>query len=133
MRMWHEELIPYLNRQHLLGLHREVAALKGKGWGKKHSIVDYIFTHNPYKLHLYHIKVMEEMKKRTYKPDPLWNNAFYRGKKSDLWNESDLDFTIKIPPNTNIYPEHNHKHLLHEIELLQSKNSDYEFLKGEFI
>jgi uncharacterized protein (TIGR02328 family) len=35
MRLWHEELISKLPRAQLLGQHREVAALRGKGWGKK--------------------------------------------------------------------------------------------------
>lgn len=47
MRLWHEKLIPYLDRQRLLGQHRECAALRGKGWGKKHATVDYAFTHDP--------------------------------------------------------------------------------------
>ena len=42
MRLWHETLIPLLPRQQLLGQHREVAALRGKGWGKKHATVDYV-------------------------------------------------------------------------------------------
>ena len=48
MRLWHETLIPLLPRQQLLGQHREVAALRGKGWGKKHATVDYVFTHSYY-------------------------------------------------------------------------------------
>lgn len=35
MRLWHEALIPALPRQQLLGQHREAAALRGLGWGKK--------------------------------------------------------------------------------------------------
>lgn len=34
MRLWHEELISKLPRAQLLGQHREVAALRGKGWAK---------------------------------------------------------------------------------------------------
>ena len=133
MRVWHEELIPHLNRQHILGAHREIAALKGLGWGKKHSTVDYIFTHNPYKLHLYHMKLMQEMKNRGYKPDKLWENPLYRGKKSNIWSTEDLDFKIKTPVDQNIYAEHNDTHLWSEIDLLISKNKDYANLKEEFL
>lgn len=34
MRLWHQELISKLPRQQLLGQHREIAALRGNGWGK---------------------------------------------------------------------------------------------------
>lgn len=47
MRLWHESLIPYLPRQQLLGQHRECCALRGKGWGKKHKTVNYVFEHSP--------------------------------------------------------------------------------------
>lgn len=43
MRLWHQDLIKHLPRQQLLGQHRECAALRGKGWGKKHDTVDYVF------------------------------------------------------------------------------------------
>ncbi|MBQ5660996.1 MAG: DNA lyase, partial [Lachnospiraceae bacterium] len=47
MRLWYESLITRLPRQQLLGLHRECCALRGKGWGRKHATVDYVFTHLP--------------------------------------------------------------------------------------
>ena len=39
MRLWHEALISKLPRQQLLGQHRECCALRGAGWGRKHSVV----------------------------------------------------------------------------------------------
>lgn len=72
MRLWHEDLIKNLPRQQLLGQHRECAALRGAGWGKNYAIVDYVFTHSPYKLFQYHMLVMEEMKRRGYSPDLAW-------------------------------------------------------------
>ncbi len=68
MRLWHEALIPALPRQQLLGQHREAAALRGLGWGKKHATVDYVFTHPPYKLFQYHQLVLDEMTYRGYRP-----------------------------------------------------------------
>ena len=80
MRLWHESLIPLLPRAQLLGQHRECAALRGAGWGRPHATVNYVFTHSPDKLYLYHALIMEEMEKRGYKPDPLWKDPLYRGK-----------------------------------------------------
>jgi uncharacterized protein (TIGR02328 family) len=34
MRLWHEDLIPYLPRLQLLGQNRETCALRGNGWVK---------------------------------------------------------------------------------------------------
>lgn len=80
MRLWHQTLIPLLPRAQLLGQHRECAALRGAGWGRPHATVNYVFTHSPYKLYLYHALIMEEMEKRGYKPDVLWKDPLYRGK-----------------------------------------------------
>lgn len=118
MRLWHEDLIKNLPRQ-LLGQHRECAALRGKGWGKPHSTVNYVFEHSPYKLYLYHKLVMEEMKNRGYKPDPLWENPNYRGK-----NESEYDNLEKKKITKPIYKEHDNKYLQECIENLKSKNID---------
>ena len=51
MRLWHESLIPRLPRAQLLGQHREIAALRGNGWGRRHATVNYVFTHSPYLLY----------------------------------------------------------------------------------
>jgi uncharacterized protein (TIGR02328 family) len=101
MRLWHEALLPVLPRQQLLGQHREIAALRGKGWLKKHSTVDYVFTHSPYKLYQFHLLVLAEMEKRHYQPDPAWYDPLYRGKQAPPY--------LKLPPlplTTPIYPEH---------------------------
>lgn len=79
MRLWHQKLIPLLDRQRLLGQHRELCALRGRGWNRKHATVDYVFTHSPNSLVAYHYLVMNEMKRRGYKPDEKWYNYDYRG------------------------------------------------------
>ena len=56
MRLWHGDLLPLLDRQRLLAQHRECAALRGLGWGKKHATVDYVFIHDPMLLVAYHKK-----------------------------------------------------------------------------
>ena len=74
MRLWYQKLLPYLDRQRLLSQHRECAALRGKGWGKKHSVVDYVFTHEHELLVAYHRLVMDEMERRGYHPDRTWDD-----------------------------------------------------------
>lgn len=79
MRLWHQSLIPMLPRQQLLGQHRECCALRGNGWGKPHSVVNYVFRHSPARLYAYHHLVMDEMRRRGYHPDPRWEDPCYRG------------------------------------------------------
>lgn len=107
MRLWHQDLIPKLDRQRLLSQHRECCALRGNGWGRKHSVVDYIFTHNPIKLFQYHLLVMDEMKNRGYKINNAeWFDPKYRGKNCEPYKE-----IIDIELTTPIYTEHDDKYL----------------------
>ena len=46
MRLWHQDLITKLSREHLLSQHRECCALRGGGWGRPHSTVNYVFQYN---------------------------------------------------------------------------------------
>lgn len=87
MRLWHEDLIGKLPRAQLLGQHRECCALRGKGWGKKHATVNYVFEYHPMKLVRYHLLIIEEMKNRGYNVDILWEDPLYRGKQSERWEE----------------------------------------------
>ena len=127
MRLWHQSLIPYLPRQQLLGQHRECCALRGKGWGRKHATVNYVFTHDPAHLVAYHWFVLMEMQKRGYHPDLIWEDPAWRGKVlqhdinwvdptllSDLWMDGNqMDKTI--------YPEHNDDYLKECLDNLKSK------------
>jgi len=116
MRLWHKDLIPYLPRQQLLGQHRECCALRGKGWGKNHSVVNYVFEHPYSKLYAYHVKIMAEMKNRNYNVDSIWMNCKYRGKLLgyDLTEFADLT-------DVSDYTEHNEEYLQECIENLQNK------------
>lgn len=131
MRLWHQKLIPYLDRQRLLGQHRECAALRGAGWGRKHSTVDYVFTHSPAYLVAYHYLIMDEMEKRGYHPDHIWDNWNYRGKNlgtQDDWIiDEDRMKVIKLY-NTHkiIYPEHNDEYLKECLNILHNKGIDIE-------
>ena len=88
MRLWHVDLLNKLPRQQLLGQHRECCALRGKGFGKPHSVVNYVFKYEYSKLFYYHTKVMEVMESRLYKPNVLWKIQKYRGKKIGIDNTS---------------------------------------------
>lgn len=129
MRLWHQSLIPYLDRQRLLGQHRELCALRGKGWGKKHATVDYVFTHCPEMLVAYHWLIMDEMKRRGYKPDKSWYNCDYRG--ATLGEEKgwcDFHKVTEFASAANrckimIYPEHDDAYLAECITLLKEKDA----------
>lgn len=128
MRLWHQKLIPYLDNQRLLGQHRECCALRGNGWGKKHSVVDYVFTHNPTYLACYYSMVMDEMFRRGYLPDTTWYTPNYRGKNVGIdksWS-SGYDFSKN---NGMLYPEHNNDYLIECIELLKKKEAPIDWSK----
>ncbi|WP_163654295.1 TIGR02328 family protein [Listeria sp. PSOL-1] len=118
MRLWHEQLIPLLPRQQLLGQHRECCALRGNGWGKSHSTVNYIFTHPPYRLFQYHKKVMDEMTKRGYAVTSLWYNPYYRGKNCPSYLPTDLLLLKETSPT---YPEHDSAYFKACLENLRQK------------
>lgn len=130
MRLWHQSLLNKLPRQQLLGQHRECAALRGKGWGKKHSVVDYVFTHIPERLVAYHYLVMDEMKRRGYNPDPIWRNINYRGKdlkEQENWCDTDIFEMYYHSPDDYIYPEHNEAYLKECLDNLSSKGIIIDF------
>ena len=96
MRLWHQDMISILPRQQLLGQHRECCALRGKGWKKRHSTVNYIFDYDLARLYCYHLKVMDEMKRRGYNVDKLWMNPSYRGKEIGFDNTITYIQCLKI-------------------------------------
>ena len=114
MRLWHKDLIEKLPRLQILGQHREACALRGKGWGKKHSTVDYVFTHPYGCLFHYHKKIMEEMVNRGQKPSKIWLNHKYRGKVLKF------DKSIKVDIEYD-YPEHNEEYLKECLDNLKVK------------
>lgn len=144
MRLWHEQLIPYLDRQHLLGQHRECCALRGAGWGRPHSVVNYVFNYKPDYLFAYHCLIMTEMEARGYKPDPAWKDPQWRGQTlgTDTWiakpdnsNSGEVLWVYIIMSNAlthePIYKEHNRKYLRECIDLLKAKNAPMDFDKIE--
>lgn len=116
MRLWHENLISKLPRQQLLGQHRELAALRGNGWGRNHATVNYVFHYSPYKLYQFHYLVLTEMQQRGYHPEQKWFDPLYRGKNC-------LPYSYLIPCawTKPIYPEHNSIYLQQCITNLTDK------------
>ena len=132
MRLWHQGLIPYLDRERLLGQHRECCALRGKGWGKKHATVDYVFKYEPCYLFLFHQFVLDEMYRRNYKIDRNWRHYRYRGKT--LGVDDSLPHIYgwdKRCYTDTIYPEHDRAYLLECIDLLKKKNAPIDFERLE--
>jgi len=128
MRLWHEALLPYLPRQQLLGQHREVCALRGRGWGRNHSVVNYVFEHPKEWLWAYHMRVMSEMLNRGYHPDMKWADMRYQGESLPLRDivdgaeEVDMaGMTEKLESGDYIYPEHDDAYLEECLKNLEGK------------
>ena len=121
MRLWHEQIIPLLPKNQLLGQHRECCALRGNGWKKKHRTVDYVFSYSPYELFLYHSLVMDEMEKRGYQVSIEWRDKNYRGKIAEKYRN--LEEKMIDGP---IYKEHNQEYLQECIENLREKGIELE-------
>lgn len=115
MRLWHQSLISQLPRQQLLGQHRECCALRGNGWGKSHSTVNYVFNYGRDKLVAYHLLVMKEMLNRGYTVANDWWVPHYCGKSHE---------PIKVYMNLYqeiIYSEHDDCYLIECINNLENK------------
>jgi uncharacterized protein (TIGR02328 family) len=128
LRLWHQKLIKIIDNQRLLGQHRECCALRGKGWGKKHSTVDYIFDYPFEYLVAYHLKVIWEMWDRDYNPNINWLGHKYRGKsckpKEQIKNKI-IEMELNCHP---IYPEHDKKYLAECINNLLEKGAVCKYL-----
>ena len=127
MRLWHQSLIPHLPRQQLLGQHRECCALRGRGWGRPHATVNYVFKHEPQYLIAYHYLIMAEMIRRGYNPDRTWICPNYRGSALGYdaqWNMPTSMVDMIAKQKNMIYPEHNKKYLQECLENLKQKGID---------
>lgn len=125
MRLWHQDLIPKLPRQQLLGQWRECLALLGNGWGKKHKTVDYVFHHGEWYLVAYTLNVHREMHRRGYKANldlaltALRRRGFTYKEIDDIFNAGYLR-EYDLP----IYPEHDNSYYSECINNLKSKGID---------
>lgn len=123
MRLWHESMIKKLPRQQLSGQHRECCGLRGKGWGKKHSVVNYVFEHSIERLICYHYLVMNEMENRGYNVDSNWRDINYRGKELGYDSKIDKDrfYNIYNNKNGNFYDEHDVEYYNECVKNLKNK------------
>lgn len=127
MRLWHQVLIPYLDNKRLCAQHRECCALRGKGWGKKHSVVDYVFEHGLDHLYSYHLLVMHEMARQfNANIDAMWYNRLYRGKNLPNTQLSEVGTYNYFPELDKqlIYPEHDDNYLKECLLNLKSKGAE---------
>jgi uncharacterized protein (TIGR02328 family) len=130
MRLWHQSLIPYLDRQRLLSQHREVCALRGKGWGRKHATVDYVFKHGREVLFAYHMAVIREMENRGYKANKNWLNSNYPRYTTSAIT-IDPAWCMERYNDICWYPEHDRSYLIECINLLKQRNAPMDFEKIE--
>ncbi len=124
MRLWHEKLLSNLPRQQLLGQHRECCALRGYGWGKSHSVVNYVFRYSRERLWFYHMQVMREMQRRGFNPESCWVDPGYRGKSAPQF-EPDYGEIQRLKEDkirmSLVYPEHDNEYLMECMSNLRSK------------
>lgn len=126
MRLWHQDLIPYLDRSRLLGQHRECCALRGCGWKRKHATVDYVFRYDLSHLYAYHLEVMHEMTKRGFTPDGRWYSRIYRGKNRGDVSLVEAGTWVWDRSGPSIYAEHDDTYLAECILLLKAKDAKLE-------
>ena len=118
MRLWHRDLLKHLPKQWLMGQHRECCALRGKGWGRLHETVNYVFDYNFIDLVHYHREVIQILTiTHGVNVDLIWWNEDYRGKQLG---------TVRKVPNCYIrevilYPEHDDKYYIECCENLIEK------------
>ncbi|MBP5784488.1 MAG: hypothetical protein J6W16_02755 [Methanobrevibacter sp.] len=125
MRLWHQSLIPYLDNKRLCAQHRECCALRGKGWGRKHATVDYVFKYDVGHLFQYHLMVMCEMNNRGYYVSVSWYDRLYRGKNLSSAQLSEVGtYLYKRQDKQLIYPEHDDRYLKECLLNLKSKGAE---------
>ena len=122
MRLWHHRLIRALPRSFLLQQHRNCAALRGRGWGKKSPLTRHIYNHTFLHLVSYHRLVVREMVARGFKPDLRWMDPEYRGRFAEPIPE-DLSTWDGVE---RLYPEHTLAYFHQCVALLRAKT-----LKGK--
>jgi uncharacterized protein (TIGR02328 family) len=124
MRLWHESLLKSLPREQLLGQHRECCALRGNGWGKSHSVVNYVFNYSRERLWFYHIQVMREMQRRGYNPNSCWFDPGYRGNSALQFVPDSKEIQRLLAEKDKksfVYPEHNSEYLRECLSNLRGK------------
>ena len=91
------------------------------GWGRRHATVDYVFTHSPYRLYVYHRLIMEEMASRGYRVGPEWLDKNYRGKACPPYEDLPEE---KL--GNPIYSEHDARYYEECLDNLREKGIELE-------
>jgi uncharacterized protein (TIGR02328 family) len=137
MRLWSQQILQFLPANQLKGLYREICGMRGKGWGKKHSVVDYVWLNNPYYLYSFHCLVMNEIAKRVnagqfnYCISLKWYSPKYRGVNCGAYSERQIiewvneyhqNYLLKRENSREpIYKYHNENYLNECLENLKNK------------
>ena len=129
MRLFHQKLISYLPDKYLCNQHCICCALRGGGWGRKHSTVDYVFRYEPARLYAYHMLVMDEMMKRNFHPSGQWYNRLYRGQRLKMFTLVEAGGFVQDEPDGIVYPEHDDAYLAECLDNLAAKGA--ELVNGE--
>ena len=95
MRLWQQEIIPYLPKSQLLAQWRELNSIFKKQ--DKHILIKYIYNYPKSYLKLYSDKVILEMKRRGYKIKSMLNYENY--------------FVGVYTNGTEKFAEHNYEYL----------------------
>ena len=125
MRLWHQVLIPYIDNKRLYAQHRECCALRGKGWGRKHATVDYVFKYDLAHLYAYHCIVIHEISRRyrAFTIDINWYGRTYRGKNLPLASLTEVGIYL-YSDGELIYAEHDDRYLKECLLNLKSKGAE---------
>jgi uncharacterized protein (TIGR02328 family) len=123
MRLWHEQILPYLPTFQFNGQHEECCALRGNSWGKKHSTVNYVFDYPRPFLVEYHKRYLKLRVERGYNYDKKWSEYTYRGKncEPDIYDGKDASYVIALQKRSIVYPEHDNHYLYVCVLLLLSR------------
>jgi uncharacterized protein (TIGR02328 family) len=141
MRLWHEELLPYLSRQRIQGQHRECCGMRGGGWNTNHETVNYIWDNRPVQLLIYHRRVMElGHMKYDINFAPSWYDPNYRGRSvgyddSDEWitQQELFDYEGYEGASVPVYSEHGDDYLMECIKNLESKDVDMSDVRNDLL
>lgn len=128
MRLWHQQLIPHLPWNQLIGQHRECSALRGNGFSMRHSTVQYALDTKIEKLIAFHLLVMAELEKK--KPginiEENWFVLNYRGKNRGIDTAVNIRQVERIQQKAlsggMIYAYHDEVYLAECILNLRGKN-----------
>ena len=85
---------------------------KGKGWGRKHATVDYVFKYDLAHLYAYHRIVIHEISHRVkyFNIDSAWYRRTYRGKNLPEASLTEVGIYL-YHVGELIYDEHDDRYL----------------------